>query len=554
MASAHALPGLDEATFQQMLEAAFVLQERRKQPPALQRKLDLAGTLAEIAATQEVLHSKEWDLKTSAQVIAEQLQKITSATGVAVALIHEEQMEYSAAVGNAASLAGMAMPIDASLSEFLQTAAADPALIGALLKRRSSKSPFLFPIFHEGKVSGLLDVRFPECDAIPEQEVQSCQVMAGLMGQAIASAAKLEWKQALATERATMLDVLERLRPQLERLAAEPDATTVVRAEPQDEAVAPTRERTAPEIEALLTAMSQAAERNGSGASCAQCGYRFGERELFCGRCGTPRLMSSQPEELDFSIHTPPSPPSSLEAFVPVKEEKTDSEALSQFANYAPVATPFEFTLAQDFREDSPAEGGSSLALVSAAGEFNLHESEIPEEVPEEVLEKTQEELHDDAPELEHAVVPATKQPDLDSPVTWTSAAGALQWLKSLEKDNSPGRIWLAKHRGDISIALSALVLLLALTGWGLHPGSGGGAKSRLTLFERMLVSLGVAEAPPQPVASGNPNVWVWVDVHTALYYCPGSDLYGKTPGGKFALQRDAQIDQFQPAERATCQ
>jgi hypothetical protein len=130
-----------------------------------------------------------------------------------------------------------------------------------------------------------------------------------------------------------------------------------------------------------------------------------------------------------------------------------------------------------------------------------------------------------------------------------------LQWLKSLEKDNSPGRIWLAKHRGDVSIALSALVLLIALTGWGLHPGSAkSSTQPKLTLFERMLVGLGVAEAPPQPAAAGNPNVWVWVDVHTALYYCPGSDLYGKTPGGKFALQRDAQIDQFQPAERASCQ
>jgi hypothetical protein len=41
--------------------------------------------------------------------------------------------------------------------------------------------------------------------------------------------------------------------------------------------------------------------------------------------------------------------------------------------------------------------------------------------------------------------------------------------------------------------------------------------------------------------------------VHTALYYCPGSDLYGKTTGGKMASQRDAQQDQFQPALRKSC-
>ena len=69
-----------------------------------------------------------------------------------------------------------------------------------------------------------------------------------------------------------------------------------------------------------------------------------------------------------------------------------------------------------------------------------------------------------------------------------------------------------------------------------------------------MLVSLGLAEAPPGPVYLGNPNVRVWVDLHTALYYCPGSELYGKTPGGKFTTQRDAQMDQFEPAARRNCE
>ena len=93
LADSHHTPGLDESSFQQILEAAYVLQERRKQQPVLRRKPELGDTLAEIAATQEVLHSKEWDLKTSARLIAEQLQKITTATGAAVAVIHEDQLE-----------------------------------------------------------------------------------------------------------------------------------------------------------------------------------------------------------------------------------------------------------------------------------------------------------------------------------------------------------------------------------------------------------------------------------------------------------------------------
>jgi hypothetical protein len=69
-----------------------------------------------------------------------------------------------------------------------------------------------------------------------------------------------------------------------------------------------------------------------------------------------------------------------------------------------------------------------------------------------------------------------------------------------------------------------------------------------------MLVELGLAEVPEPPESKGNPDTQVWVDLQTALYYCPGADLYGKTPKGKFAAQRDAQLDQFQPASRKPCE
>jgi len=68
-----------------------------------------------------------------------------------------------------------------------------------------------------------------------------------------------------------------------------------------------------------------------------------------------------------------------------------------------------------------------------------------------------------------------------------------------------------------------------------------------------MLVGLGIAEAPQTPVYHGNPDTPVWEDLHTALYYCPGSDLYGRTDGGKIATQRSAQMDQFEPAHRKAC-
>jgi hypothetical protein len=105
---------------------------------------------------------------------------------------------------------------------------------------------------------------------------------------------------------------------------------------------------------------------------------------------------------------------------------------------------------------------------------------------------------------------------------------------------------------------------------WSNHPvsatGSGtavSGSASRhkppapdadLSLFDRLLIGLGLADAPDEaPEYKGNPDIQVWVDLQTALYYCPGSDLYSKTPKGKLASQREAQLDQFEPANRKPC-
>ena len=65
---------------------------------------------------------------------------------------------------------------------------------------------------------------------------------------------------------------------------------------------------------------------------------------------------------------------------------------------------------------------------------------------------------------------------------------------------------------------------------------------------------MGLAEAPEPPEYKGNPDIQVWVDLHTALYYCAGSDLYNKTAKGKLTRQRDAQLDHFEAANRKPCE
>ncbi|MBI3475342.1 MAG: hypothetical protein HY010_06395 [Acidobacteria bacterium] len=110
-------------------------------------------------------------------------------------------------------------------------------------------------------------------------------------------------------------------------------------------------------------------------------------------------------------------------------------------------------------------------------------------------------------------------------------------------------------HRADFYLVVAIAVSTFAMV-WVLSatPAPGAHQKPRLRPWERAMVSLGLAEAPEAPPRRGNPSVSVWVDPKTALYYCAGEELYGKAPGGHVATQRDAQLDQFEPAGRAPCE
>jgi len=156
--------------------------------------------------------------------------------------------------------------------------------------------------------------------------------------------------------------------------------------------------------------------------------------------------------------------------------------------------------------------------------------------------------------------------------ITWNSAAKAREALEALAASRAPSamaRFWNSR-RGDFYLAV-AVILVGVVIRWGVWSNNSVGATAGasrsaisgashrpkpdadLSMFEKMLVSVGLAEAPERPEYKGNPDTQVWVDLHTALYYCPGSDLYGKTEKGKMTSQRSAQLDQFEPAYRKAC-
>ena len=366
-----------------------------------------AEAIAKIVETQELLRSQPGDLQAAANLIAERLQEITHATGVAIAVVRENQLEYCAATGDAASLAGSHLPLESSLS-------ADGQLSTEFSQGHADQQSMALPLHHEGKLAGLLEVRFADADSIQEPDMRSCQLMAGLMTEAIARAADKEWRQALAAERAAMLEALERIKPQLERLAVGSAENATAAAEKVVAAGAGSRRTEGRDrLSRGFPSLSASPLRNQAATQFVpQCGYQFGEHELFCGRCGTAR-----------------------------PETQPSGDLQSKWASLWHLQQAAERQAARRRRERQRRNRRSAAQAIP--------DYELPSELTPE-LKKVMEQFSDESGELTAA---PESQPELEiggeapensapgssivleqpkSPSPWGSASKARQWLESL--------------------------------------------------------------------------------------------------------------------------
>jgi len=269
---------------------------------------------------------------------------------------------------------------------------------------------------------------------------------------------------------------------------------------------------------------------------CTKCGRILADDEFFCGNCGNPRVRDGAGGALQKSwaslweMHHAEDPATGeLEVEAKPWSDKTISAKKNDEIELFP--SELEEIVAQFGPEDEEFKERNNILEPTSAATALIT-----------------------APSEDITVVEEDQQTPPVAP--WGSAAKTRAWFDSL-KAQQPSRDWLAEqwrvHRGIIYIGFGVLALLVVIFQWMAQPSS----SSELSPFEEMLVSMGVAEAPTQQptaqISPGNPNTKVWVDLQTALYYCPGAELYGKTPKGRYSTQLEAQRDQFNPSTRKAC-
>jgi putative methionine-R-sulfoxide reductase with GAF domain len=576
-------PVYDEQTLADLLEAAYVLQEHNRQlkqetelpvesqaqpesektiaspapfPPthALPEiaaaevsevsKDDYTPTLAQIVETQRQIQKRHLELNAAMSLVAERVTEIAGAGGAAIAIVDGKKVGYQAVAGIMTLPQGTEVPLDKALcaaslktghvircahlnTEFL----VDPKECN----RRSIRSFIVVPVYHDGGIAGALELYYTHSDAFTEQDVHTCQLMAGLITEALARADEMSWKKSLANERAVMLEALEKLKPNLAALmgASSGQKSTVESADART--------------------ISSTAALSEPTSVCGKCGNQLVGEEQFCGKCGLPRSGDYEPPNMQSKV-------ASLWHMQEAMRKKEtadleDGDAAELLASL--MKKPISETFASSGVVADASPQSKNLQSTQVDGEQNagpmvrLDYPSGPTITNSEGIAENEEET------------PTKTERIAD----WSSAAKARDFLERLA--NRPGaltRLWNTR-RGDVYLAI-AVVLVGCVICWGTWSDHSVGANgnqstaavhrkpapdSDLSLFDRMLIGLGLAEAPEAPESNGNPNTQVWVDLQTALYYCPGADLYGKTPKGKFASQRDAQLDQFEPASRKAC-
>lgn len=582
MSEEQSKPVLDEQTLAKILEAAYVLQEHNRELRELEHSLELkrdqieaedspaslpthkiesapasesgdeggyAPTLLQIVETQHQIQQRHLNLESATSLIADRVIDILGAAGGAIGIVSGNTVRYRAAAGFRALSAGTEVPLNRALCvSTIRTGnvLCCPEINAQFLldadecRRRGIKSLVVVPVFHDGGISGALEVYYSDPHAFSEDDVHTCQLMAGLVTEALAREEEAVNQKPSVDERAAIVEVLEKLKPNLMALAEKPVA------------------RDAP----LPRATSA------STVPCRKCGHKFVGEEQFCGQCGLPRASDYEPPSMQSKV-------ASLWHMQEARKKGTQADV-----GGPGISLTQESTGRDHFEKPRIASGEEFVPDLLAETEMPVFKTEHVEELPTAITMRAEgsakHDLELSTQTIAHEVVPESETVSASAsapapPADWSSAASVRKFLEQMATKKRPGSLlqfWNTR-RGDIYLGI-AIILVLCVIRWAIWsnhsvatpaPPPAQTAASRpkpsptadLSLFERMLINLGLADAPEVPVDKGNPAVQVWVDLHTALYYCPGAELYGKTPRGKFTTQREAQLDQFEPAYRKAC-
>jgi hypothetical protein len=204
---------LDRESFQQLLAAAFAVQESRMDTQSLSAVIQI----------QRLMAAGDLDLDGAMHLIANNTRNVADAAGVAIGLLEGRQLVYRAGIGSAAPFVGR--HVTATLSVVADTKASreilrvenaqtDARIEAAICRQFGAESLLIMPICQGQAVMGVLEVLFSKAHAFQDREVRAYRLMAGLVGDALGAAARLA-EMALVAQVSTVPRAVDQAAPQV---------------------------------------------------------------------------------------------------------------------------------------------------------------------------------------------------------------------------------------------------------------------------------------------------------------------------------------------------
>ena len=283
---------------------------------------------------------------------------------------------------------------------------------------------------------------------------------------------------------------------------------------------------------------------------CPHCGSPKNDESSDCSHCGLGEFRPGERLQRNWASMWLKS---QAQGLWPERSVGADESVrkIGEVAHRDPAPVPAQITpqnlAEQELAEDAETTHSLVFPFMKESKESS-DLSEISEAAPREEIEP----IADETREIEvHPLALSTQEAFHNGELAEVAAVSGDALPTPLLQRLSELQVRLRFHRADIYLCLAVLVALSAL----LWPAAASPKRAALTPWQRALVTLGIAEAPAPVIhLQGDPAIEVWVDPHTALYYCPGAEPYGKTADGRFSSQHDAQMDRFEPATRSVCE
>ena len=99
-------PALEEGAFQQLLAAAYVVQEHNDSLRGSSSRLENPRVLSAIAEIQSAVRDGALDVSAAASLVAERLLKLLGASGISISLVSDGYLNCVAESGTPAPVAG----------------------------------------------------------------------------------------------------------------------------------------------------------------------------------------------------------------------------------------------------------------------------------------------------------------------------------------------------------------------------------------------------------------------------------------------------------------